>query len=60
MLQESGLTACVVVAGGNQRELAREKNQKKQGDLAKKKAGKAESMSLEQRKQRYQSLYNYS
>lgn len=46
------MIACVVVAGGNQRELAREKNQKKQGDLAKKKAGKAESMSLEQRKQR--------
>lgn len=46
------MIACVVIAGGNQRELAREKNQKKQGDLAKKKAGKAESMSLEQRKQR--------
>lgn len=47
----------IFISGGNQRDLAREKNQKKQLELAKRKAandkGSNKGMSLEQRKQRY-------
>lgn len=46
----------ILVLGGNQRDLAREKNQKKQSELAKKKAANDKNsnkgMTLEQRKQR--------
>jgi hypothetical protein len=49
-----------IVAGGNQRELARQKNQKKQQEQDKKKGSSDKDsnkgMSLEQRKQRHVSV----
>lgn len=48
------MTNICLIVGGNQRELARAKNQKKQQEQAKKKTGSGgEGLSLEQRKQRF-------
>lgn len=53
-IQYSNFTQAFLLAGGNQRELARAKNQKKQQDALKKKGGgEAGAMTLEQRKHRW-------
>jgi hypothetical protein len=49
------INSCILLAGGNQRELARAKNQKKLQDAQRKKGGgekEAGAMTLEQRKHR--------
>ena len=46
----------LMILGGNQRELARAKNQKKQTEMSKKKGTSGDGLTLEQRKYRYLSL----
>lgn len=53
--ENSGIkrTMCpIFFLGGNQRDLARAKNQKKQQELAKKKGKSADGLTVEQRKHR--------
>lgn len=62
MLLIARLIDCVIpsYSGGNQRELARQKNQKKQQEIQKKKVADEKTgnkgMSLEERRRRYEHL----